>query len=112
AAGKWKSVAQLQAEVLPLYLQRAERGDGGAMFHLSHVYRKGIGVPADFKEGMRWWQRAEQRAIELADVDTMLSLATTYYFSSGDHLPGQIKSDPDKAYAWIKRAHAIGSTRA
>ncbi|MBD9467695.1 hypothetical protein [Pseudoxanthomonas sp. PXM01] len=108
ASGVLPRAAELQARILPLWRERAEAGDSGAMFHLSHVYRRGVHIAADRGEADRWWDRAGKLAIERRDGATLASIGTTYYpgMYSKPH-PNDIPADPAKALLWIKRAQAL-----
>lgn len=110
AAGKVKPIEALQAEVLGEWRQLANSGDVAAMFHLSDVYRRGTYVVVNREEGMKWWDRAGQRAIETNDYPAMLGIAQTYYFSDNAKGVGAIQPNPDKAREWIMRASA-GDTK-
>ena len=110
AEGKLPSLEALQADTLKQYVRLADAGDISAMFHLSWVYRNGEQVARNWDEGMKWWHRAGQRAIETSDYPSMISIATTYYFPDPMKRPGAMPEDNDKAGEWFRRA-AAGDTK-
>ncbi|BDU73792.1 SEL1-like repeat protein [Mesoterricola silvestris] len=49
--------AEVPAVLLP-YLDKAAQGDSGAMRMLGTMYYNGLNVPADRKEGVKWYRKA------------------------------------------------------
>ena len=109
AAGKVEPIESVQAKVLAQWRTLANSGDVNAMFHLSEVYRRGTYVVVNHEEGMKWWDRAGERAIETNDFPTMITIALTYYFDKNKDR-GAIQANPAKAREWIARASA-GDTK-
>lgn len=109
AASKAEPIESVQAKVLAQWRSLANSGDVKAMFHLSEVYRRGTYVVVNREEGMKWWDRAGERAIETNDFPTMITIATAYYFDK-DKDRSAIQANPAKAREWIVRASA-GDTK-
>lgn len=57
AAYKSGDYATALRELRPL----AEQGNAEAQRHLGHLYLKGLGVPQDYKEAIRWYSRAAEQ---------------------------------------------------
>lgn len=57
AAYKSGDYATAFRELKPL----AEQGNAEAQRHLGHLYLKGLGVPQDYKEAIRWYSRAAEQ---------------------------------------------------
>ena len=55
-----KTEAQIEAETKAFAetKAKAEAGDAIAQYNLGVMYEKGQGVEQDFKEAVKWWQKA------------------------------------------------------
>jgi TPR repeat protein len=85
-------------ELLPL----AQAGDADAQEMLGFLYRKGLGVPKDDAEAVKWYRRAAEQG----NVHAQLSLGVAY--AEGDGLP----QDYAEAAKWFRKAAAQGLARA
>jgi hypothetical protein len=53
---------------------RAEAGDAGAQHKLGFMYKNGQGVEQDFKEAVKWWQKAADQGDILAETYAQMLL--------------------------------------
>lgn len=84
------------------WLQAAEAGDGQAMFLLSDLYRRGIGVEQNQRTALKWLESAAKRGYALAS-----------YNLGGLYLNGiEVESDPAQAAIWWRRAAVQGLPQA
>lgn len=87
---------------LALWKPLAEKGDFNAQFYVGQLYREGNGVPQDFREAARWYQKAADQGHASAQNNL------AYLYASGSGVP---KSD-EIAYRWLVLAAAGGHTDA
>ena len=57
----------------------AENGDADAQYNLGIMYRKGEGVPQDYKEAVRLYRLAAEQGL----ADAQNNLANRYYYGEG-----------------------------
>ena len=56
------------ATALLLWRPLAEQGDANAQLNLGLMYRKGLGVPQDDTEAVKWYQRAAEQGLAQAQI--------------------------------------------
>ena len=81
---------------------KAEAGDAIAQFNLGWMYDEGKGVEQDFKEAVKWYQKAADQGV----ADAQYKLGSRYYNGEG------VPQDYVTAYAWYNIAAANGDTDA
>ena len=59
--------------------QRAEQGDADAQYNLGFVYARGLGVPQDFVEAVKWARLAADQGI----ADAQYALGVSYVAGEG-----------------------------
>lgn len=74
--------------------ERVERGDAPSAFNLGVLYRRGLGVPRDVGEALRWWEFAARRG--MPEAQNALGAA----YQNGDGRP----FDLGEAWAWFRLA--------
>ena len=79
--------------------KKAEQGNADAQHRLGFLYSKGLGVPQDYVEAVKWKRKAAEQGNYLAQLD----LGATYY--EGQSVP----QDDGEAYAWFLLAKANGN---
>ena len=96
-----KTEAQIEAEnkAFAEAKAKAEAGDANAQSNLGSMYYKGQGVEQDFKEAVKWWQKAADQGF--ASAQNGLGLI----YDNGNGVP----EDDVQAYAWYNIAAANGS---
>src|SRR5215471_2521483 len=77
-------------ELLPL----AQQGDAYAQVNLGVMYQQGQGVPQNYAEAVKWYQRAAEQGLAEAQND----LGTMYYNGQG------VPQDYGQAMQWFRRA--------
>ena len=69
---------------------KAEQGDAEAQFNLGQMYRKGRGVPQNYEEAVKWYEKA-----------ALQGNATAQNNLAGKYTRGQgVEQDYIEAYAW------------
>ena len=81
---------------------RAEKGDAGAQANLGGCYYSGQGVPQDYTEAAKWFQKAAEQ--NNADAQNSLGLCC----ANGQGVP----KDPAEAAKWYRRAADQGNAYA
>lgn len=76
----------------------AERGNAEAQYYLGFIYSRGLGVPQDDAEAVRWYRKAAQQGH--ASAQTNLG----FMYLTGNGVP----RDPVKVYFWLSLAAAKG----
>ena len=84
------------------YSSLAKRGDAEAQLHLGNMYKKGKGVPKDYKEAVRWYRKAAEQGEAVAQY----KLGEMYY--SGYGVP---EYDLKEAVRWYRKAAEQGYVR-
>jgi TPR repeat protein len=90
------------ADALPLWHQRADKGDATAQNYLGVSYHLGLGVQQDYKEAAKWYTMAAENG----SVDAQRNLGTMYYHGYG------VPQDNGLAYGWYYVASRNGNTLA
>jgi hypothetical protein len=85
------------------YLSLAKQGDAEAQLHLGNMYKKGKGVPKDYKEAVRWYRKAAEQGEAVAQY----KLGEMYY--SGYGVP---EYDLKEAVRWYRKAAEQGEAHA
>ncbi len=80
----------------------AEQGDAAAQFNLGLMYYDGQGVPQDFREARRWFQRSADQGYEKAQ----LNLGAMYGSGKGLRRPDYVQ-----AYVWLSLCAAAGDQK-
>lgn len=80
------------------YLSLAKQGDAEAQLHLGNMYKKGKGVPKDYKEAVRWYRKAAEQGY----VRTQYTLGVMYRDGEG------VPKDLVASYAWLNISAAQG----
>ena len=73
---------------------KAEAGDADAQFNLGVMYYQGLGVEQDFKEVVKWYQKAADQG----DVEAQYNLGVMYYQGLG------VEQDFKEAVKWYQKA--------
>ena len=84
-------------------LRAAWGGDLNAQCFVAHAYDRGVGVPQDHAEALRWFRAAAKQG----DAEAQNNLGVMYH--NGDGLPGP---DPPKALKWYRAAARQGEPAA
>ena len=84
------------------YSSLAKQGDAEAQLHLGNMYKKGKGVPKDYKEAVRWYRKAAEQGEAVAQY----KLGEMYY--SGYGVP---EYDLKEAVRWYRKAAEQGYVR-
>ena len=95
-----KTEAQIEAETKTFAetKAKAEAGDAEEQGFLGWMYAEGKGVEQDFKEAVKWYQKAADQG----DASAQFSLAAMYEVGKG------VEQDYVTAYAWANIAAANG----
>lgn len=80
----------------------AEQGNAKAQYNLGVMYHNGEGVPQDYTEAMKWYQRAAE--LELADAH--YNLGVLYHKGEG------VPQDYTEAVKWFRKAAELGNAKA
>jgi uncharacterized protein len=80
----------------------AEKGDARAQTRLGYLYYQGKGVKQDFKEALKWFQKAAEQGTE----EAQFNLGGMYYQGKG------VKQNFKEAAKWVKKAAEQGLARA
>ena len=72
----------------------AEAGDADAQYNLGELYRNGQGVEQDFKEALKWYQKAADQG----HADAQLNLGVMYANGEG------VLEDDKEATKWFQKA--------
>ncbi|HZT37342.1 MAG TPA: tetratricopeptide repeat protein [Bryobacteraceae bacterium] len=80
----------------------AEQGDMAAQFNLGLLYYDGLGVPQDFQEARRWFQRSADQGYDKAQ----LNLGAMYGSGKGLRRPDYVQ-----AYVWLSLCAAAGNEK-
>lgn len=83
-------------------IDAAEKGDPAAQYKLGVMYGLGLGVPQDYAEAVRWYQRAARSG----DARSQSNLGFMYGTGRG------VPQDYIQAYAWYNVASASGEDTA
>jgi len=83
------------------YLSLAKQGDAEAQLHLGNMYKKGKGVPKDYKEAVRWYRKAAEQGEAYAQS----CLGDMY--RDGEGVPQNYK----EAVRWYRKAAEQGYVR-
>jgi hypothetical protein len=91
----------ISAEELQTLRTLAAQGNADAQFYLGSLYEKGDGVPRNYAEATKWYEKAAAQG----DADAQFSLGLLY--ASGDGVP----QDDVRAYMWFNLAvaHSTGN---
>jgi hypothetical protein len=76
----------------------AQRGIASAMTALGSVYRTGEGVPRDYAEARKWFEKAASK-----DTGAMLNLGLMYRDGEG------VPRDPGRSKEWLEKAAALNN---
>lgn len=98
AAYEAGNYAGARAEWQPL----AEAGDPAAMRNLAHLYRLGLGMPADMQQAVAWYRRAAELGLSRAQAN----LAALYLNGDG------VERDYAQAAKWFEAAARQGNASA
>ena len=83
------------------WLPLAREGDPAAQRNVGHMFRRGLGVPKNFKKAAEWYRRAAEQGLSRAQAN----LANMYLRGQG------VAKDVKLAARWFRRAaeqgHAI-----
>jgi len=90
------------SSAFPLAKQAAEAGDREAMYLLSKLYARGLGVSKDGREQIRWLRKAG----EAGHTHAMYALGSIYLSGRG------IEKNKAEAIRWLEKAAARGHDRA
>lgn len=82
--------------------EAAQRGDATSALYLGVLYDTGLGVPQDYGQAMRWYERGAEDGSPTA----MLNVGIMLDAGRGT------ASDPESAATWYERAAAGGNGRA
>jgi TPR repeat protein len=77
----------------------ADQGHAMTQFNLGVMYRKGEGVEQDFKEAIKWYQKAADQG----EANAQYSLGVIYEMSKG------VEQNYVTAYAWASIAATNGN---
>jgi TPR repeat protein len=84
------------------WLPLARNDDPAAQRNLAHLYRRGLGVPQDFGEAAKWYERAAEIGLASAQVN----LALMYIRGQG------VDQDYTRAAEWLdlaaRQGHVLG----
>ena len=84
------------------WLPLAREDDPAAQRNLAHLYRRGLGVPQDFAEAAKWYERAADIGLASAQVN----LALMYIRGQG------VNRDYERAAEWLdlaaRQGHVLG----
>jgi TPR repeat protein len=80
---------------------KALEGDADAQFNLGQIYRKGEGVPQDYKEAVKWFKKATEHGYTGGGIQIVL--ATMYHEGKG------VPKDNVTAYMWLNLAALQGN---
>ncbi|MBT6449506.1 MAG: PQQ-binding-like beta-propeller repeat protein [Verrucomicrobiales bacterium] len=81
---------------------KAEAGNVDAQYNLGEMYRKGEGVEQDFKEVVKWYQKAAGQG----NAPAQSNLGVMYYNGKG------VEQDFKEAVKWYQKAADQGNTSA
>jgi len=81
---------------------KAEAGSADAQSNLGEMYENGKGVKQDFKEALKWFQKAADQG----GPEAQTNVGSTYYEGKG------VKQDFKEALKWYKKAADQGFPRA
>ena len=76
----------------------AEQGDAHAQFRLGRIYRKGVGVPQNDAEAVKWFRLAAEQGHPYAQQ----ALGTMYLYGQG------VPKNDAEAEKWLRLAGVIG----
>ena len=86
------------------YLSLAKQGDAEAQLHLGNMYKKGKGVPKDYKEAVRWYRKAAEQG----EAHAQMKLGYMYRMGyDGEGVPQNYK----EAVRWYRKAAEQGYVR-
>jgi uncharacterized protein len=74
--------------------KNAQNSDANSRFELARMYHRGLGVPKDLKQAVRWYRAAAEQGLKKAQVQ----LASMYF--RGEGMPVEL----GKAAHWYERA--------
>jgi TPR repeat protein len=86
------------------YLSLAKQGDAEAQLHLGNMYKKGKGVPEDYKEAVRWYRKAAEQGEAHAQMELGYMYRMGY---DGEGVPQNYK----EAVRWYRKAAEQGYVR-
>jgi len=86
-----------------LWMPLAEAGDDQAQFGVGYLYDKGLGVPSDPAEAIRWYRMAAEQG----HASSQLNLGALYQEGRED-----LPADPGRAADWFRLAAEQGNPNA
>jgi uncharacterized protein len=86
------------ATVLREWKPLAEQGDAKSQYNLGIIYRKGIGVPQDYKQAVKWYRKAANQGHAPAQLNI------GFMYAKGHGVPQNYK----KAHMWFNIAFENG----
>ena len=95
-----KGVPQDYGQAMTLCRDAAKQNFAPAQFCIGFLYKHGLGIPADPKEAVKWYERANRY------VPSMMALAEMYWKADG------VKMDRSEAYYYLFLASRKGATGA
>ena len=81
---------------------RAEQGDADAEYRLVSLYQQGKGVPQDYGEALRWYQRAAAQD----NAKGQYAIGYMYYYGQG------VPQNSTEAVRWCRKAAEHGYAKA
>ena len=84
------------------YMQSAERGESAAQYALGEIYARGIGVPQNYDEALRWYRRAAEQGHAGAEFKMGRSYAKGF----------GVARDKVEAVNWYRKAADQGHAKA
>lgn len=88
------------------FKRAAAQDDSMAMHYLGEIYEHGAGVPQNFKQARRWYEKSV--AAEGGDLSTLPSAESMYELGWMYEQGLGVKQDYVKARAWYEKAAALG----
>lgn len=96
-----ENIRAMDSDVSTL-LKAAEQGDAKAQYKLGVLYKNGQGVPHDFSEAAKWFNKAAEQGYAKAQYN----LAILYYNGRG------VPKDVSEAKKWLRKAAEQGDVGA
>src|SRR6266496_2612085 len=90
------------AKVAATYRIRAERGDAKSQYSLGAMYYYGKGVPKDYIEAVRWFQKSAEQE----DSNAQYTLSRMYHLGQG------LPQDDSEAARWYRKSAEQGYPQA
>ena len=105
------SAAPEEPDSLAELREKAEQGDAKVQHRLGWTYQLGNGVPKDTDEALKWFQRAAEQGLAIAQCDLAgyYLNGRSFDFSSDHIFNGNIGSPDDFAEGmkWFRKAEAL-----